>query len=532
MRKLITLLVAVLLTATVWAQAPQKMSYQAVIRDGSGLLVTNQVIGMEINIHQGSTSGTIVYTETQTPTTNANGLVSIEIGGGAGFNTINWATNTYYIETKTAVVAPLTTYTITGVSQLLSVPYALHAKTAESFTGTITETDPIYTGSQAANITVTDITKLSNLSGVNTGDQDLSGLATTTSVTTSLNLKVDKEAGKGLSTNDYTTVEQTKLAAITGTNTGDQDLSGLATTSAVTTSLNLKVDKEAGKGLSTNDYTTVEQTKVSNLSGVNTGDQDLSGLATTSSVTTSLNLKVDKEAGKGLSTNDYTTVEQTKLAGIATGAEVNVNADWNAVTGDAQILNKPTIPSAADGSETKVTAGTNVTVTGAGTTISPYIINATAGGSGTHYLGEAFNGGIIYYLYKGSDGLEHGLIVALTESTATWQTTGTLVNANRTEDGAYNTALMTGSPAATYVATLGAGWYLPSIDELGLLYYNRYSAQKGLRAGGNTLLSNTANYWSSTESDATYAFSFYFYNGDTGYYNKTSTYSVRAVRAF
>ena len=91
---------------------------------------------------------------------------------------------------------------------------------------------------------------------------------------------------------------------------------------------------------------------------------------------------------------------------------------------------------------------------------------------------------------------------------------------------------MTGSPAATYVATLGAGWYLPSIDELGLLYYNRYSAQKGLRAGGNTLLSNTANYWSSTESDATYAFSFYFYNGDTGYYNKTSTYSVRAVRAF
>jgi hypothetical protein len=68
------------------------------------------------------------------------------------------------------------------------------------------------------------------------------------------------------------------------------------------------------------------------------------GLATTSYVDTQDNLKVDKVAGKGLSTNDYTTAEQTKLSGIATGAEVNVNADWNAVSGDAQILNKPTIP--------------------------------------------------------------------------------------------------------------------------------------------------------------------------------------------
>jgi len=56
--------------------------------------------------------------------------------------------------------------------------------------------------------------------------------------------------------------------------------------------------------------------------------------------------KVDKVVGKELSTNDYTTLEQTKLAGIAAGAEVNVNADWNATSGDAQILNKPTIPSA------------------------------------------------------------------------------------------------------------------------------------------------------------------------------------------
>lgn len=138
MRKLITLLVAITLTASVFAQVPQKMSYQAVIRNSSDALVPNTQIGMEINILQGSATGTVVYTETQTPTTNANGLVSIKIGSGAGFSTIDWASDIYFIETKIAIVSPLTTYTITGVSQLLSVPYALHAKTAESVIGTNT----------------------------------------------------------------------------------------------------------------------------------------------------------------------------------------------------------------------------------------------------------------------------------------------------------------------------------------------------------------------------------------------------------
>jgi hypothetical protein len=189
--------------------------------------------------------------------------------------------------------------------------------------------------------------------------------------------------------------------------------------------------------------------------------------------------------------------------------------------------------------ETDPTGGTAYTITGTNELMSvPYALNAANANVGgfTHYLGEAFNGGIIYYLYKGSDGLEHGLIVALTESTPlAWQTTGTLVNANRTEDGAYNTALMTGSPVAAYIATLGTGWYLPSVDELGLLFYNRYSAQKGLRLGGNTLLqwnSLTAWYWSSSEYDASYAFRYSFLDGIADQNIKTTACYVRAVRAF
>ena len=131
MKRIYTILAAVLITASVFAQAPQKMTYQSVIRDNNSTLITSTQVGIEINIYQGSATGTLVYTETQTPTTNVNGLLSIEIGGQTGFDTITWANGPYFIKTN---IDPTNsgTYTITGVSQLLSVPYALHAKTAES----------------------------------------------------------------------------------------------------------------------------------------------------------------------------------------------------------------------------------------------------------------------------------------------------------------------------------------------------------------------------------------------------------------
>src|SRR5574344_2034730 len=139
MKKVFSILAAVFLTATVWAQSPNKMSYQEVIRDASDILVTDTQIGMQISILQGSTSGTAVYVETQEPTTNTNGLVSLEIGAGTvvsgDFATIDWANGPYFIKTETAVEAPLTTYTITGTSQLLSVPYALYAANAGTATG-------------------------------------------------------------------------------------------------------------------------------------------------------------------------------------------------------------------------------------------------------------------------------------------------------------------------------------------------------------------------------------------------------------
>lgn len=165
MKKIFTFLVAILLLAYVFAQSPEKMSYQSVIRDASNNLLTSQNVGMQISILQGSTSGTAVYVETQTPTSNANGLVSIEIGTGTivsgNFNTIIWANGPYFIKTETDPTGGIN-YTITGTSQLLSVPYALHAKSAESVTGVITETDPLFIASPAKGITSGDITNWNN----------------------------------------------------------------------------------------------------------------------------------------------------------------------------------------------------------------------------------------------------------------------------------------------------------------------------------------------------------------------------------
>ena len=129
-------LVFQLFSSTIFAQIPQKMSYQAVIRDASKALVTNKTIGMRVRIAQGTQSGTIVYTETFSPTTNINGLVSLEIGGAAGFSAINWANGPYFILTDADLTGG-SSYTISGYSQLVSVPYALHAKTAESLSGGI-----------------------------------------------------------------------------------------------------------------------------------------------------------------------------------------------------------------------------------------------------------------------------------------------------------------------------------------------------------------------------------------------------------
>ncbi len=140
MKKIYSLITAVLLTATFFlpqqasAQTPEKMSYQAVVRGANNNVVANQGVGMQISILQGSANGSAIYVETQNPTTNTSGLISVEIGTGTtsdDFSTIDWAAGPFFIKTETDPTGG-TNYTITGTSQLMSVPYALYAKTSGS----------------------------------------------------------------------------------------------------------------------------------------------------------------------------------------------------------------------------------------------------------------------------------------------------------------------------------------------------------------------------------------------------------------
>ena len=145
--KKITLITLLFCSFTIlFAQVPQKMSYQSVIRKTDGSLVANTLVRIKISILQGTANGTATYVETQTATTNANGLATLAIGGGTpvtgAFAGINWASGTYFIKTETDPLGG-SNYTISGTSQLLSVPYALYSgssqgKTSIVLTGNIT----------------------------------------------------------------------------------------------------------------------------------------------------------------------------------------------------------------------------------------------------------------------------------------------------------------------------------------------------------------------------------------------------------
>lgn len=130
MKNRILLFTALLIGAISFAQAPQRMSYQSVVRNNSNVLVANTAVGVRISVLQGSPTGTAQYIETHNVTTNSNGLATLAIGGGtivsgtmAG---ITWASGPFYIKTETDPAGG-TNYTISGTSQILSSPYALYA---------------------------------------------------------------------------------------------------------------------------------------------------------------------------------------------------------------------------------------------------------------------------------------------------------------------------------------------------------------------------------------------------------------------
>jgi len=131
MKKIYTILASLLLTLSMYAQSPEAINYQAVVRDGSGNIIANQSIGVQISILQTTATGTVIFSETFTKTSNGFGLINLAIGTGTAttgtFAGIDWSTGPYFVKTAVDVTGG-SSYVDMGTSQLLSVPYALYAK--------------------------------------------------------------------------------------------------------------------------------------------------------------------------------------------------------------------------------------------------------------------------------------------------------------------------------------------------------------------------------------------------------------------
>ena len=130
MRKFLPLLVFLIGSYVAFAQTPEKMSYQAIVRDASNTLLVDKLVGIQVSILQNSETGSEVYVETHSVVTNMNGLVALEIGTGVtsyDFSSIDWTNGPYFVKVETDPNGA-DNYSISGVSQLMSVPFALYAK--------------------------------------------------------------------------------------------------------------------------------------------------------------------------------------------------------------------------------------------------------------------------------------------------------------------------------------------------------------------------------------------------------------------
>jgi hypothetical protein len=489
-----------------------------VVRDSGDALVTSQPVGMQISILQTTATGTAVYVETQAPTTNVNGLVSLEIGTGivvsGDFTTIDWSTDSYFIKTETDPAGG-TMYTITGTSQLMSVPFALYAKTSGDGAGPIGPQGPAgndgatgASGQQglAGNDGVTGLTGPQGTIGLTgaTGQQGLAGndgaIGTTGQQGPAGN---DGATGpQGLAGNDGATGPQGPAG-----NDGATGLTGPVGPTGPAGSLGPQgLPGVDGAGIAQ----TLSFTSPNLVLSDNGGSIDLTGLIN------------DADSDNS---NEIQNLSQVLTEGNTAGFQ----------------LKNVTDPTDAQDATTKAYVDALIAA------LEARIVALEQSQPQPATVGDFRVGGIVFWVDPADN--THGLVCALSDyaTQVAWGCTNTdLLNVPNVPfnggnpvglgaeigDGESNTNNILNdcpiAPAALAARSLGSEWFLPSAKELNQVYINKTTleAAPGFSAFGNS-------YWSSTENGSVSAWRQSFTNGHQSYSSKGDTdASVRAVRAF
>jgi len=530
-----TLFVSLFITFTTFAQAPEKMSYQAVIRDVANELVTNQTVGMQISILQGgdlaNPGPTIVYSEMQTPTSNANGLVTLEIGTGSvvsgDFTTINWGAGTCFIKTETDPTGG-SSFTIIGTSQLLSVPYALHTKQAANglpaggTEGQIlainaSGTPEWQTPSETITLTTSAVSNIQAESATSGGD--IAGSAT---AVTARGVCWSTSQNPTIIANSFTTDG-------TGIGTFNSELTGLthATTYYVRTYATNDAGTTYGNEVSFTTLTptlpTLTTTSVNNI-GPNTAQ-------TGGNISNGGGLPVTAR-GVCWSTSQNPTIIANSFTTDGTGIGT-FNSELTGLT------------------QTTTYYGRAYATNSLGTAYGNQVNFTTKSGS-LPAIGQPYLGGILAYVLQSGDlGYDplvpHGLIAAPTDLPNTveylygnpWGCSGLGTNATGTAIGTGNQNTIDGcdwpGSAARLCGDLTLNdyndWYFPSKDELIKLCLN--IGQGNALGLGNVGGFADDGYWSSSEKDIYEAWYVVFSNPVKSYSGrKTIVFRVRPVRSF
>jgi hypothetical protein len=480
MKKFSILLLFLFSAVSIFAQAPEKMSYQAVLRDASNTLLTNQEVGVQISILQGTITGTAVYTETQTATTNINGLVSIEIGSGTSsddFSAIDWSAGPYFIKTATDP-SGASSYTIIGTSQLMSVPFAMYAKTSG--------------GSQA---NATNISK--NTADIATNVTAITANTDKVGYTEAL-VSANTDVGVNTSKVGITTQQSDAIVA----NTAKDGITSTQANEIITNNAKTGITAAQANEITTNNAKT----------GI-TEDQ--------ASAITDNTAKVGYTDAL-VSDNEDVVLNKSKV-GQAAGTTTGDMQYWN---GTAWVVVAVT-PN--EGATLQLIAGIPTWVGG---TPPPAVGDFRYGGV-VFWVNPSDNThGLVCAIEDQSSGIRwYNGNYTNTGATSTAIGTG---SANTTAIIANQGATETAYAAGLARAYSGGGytdWFLPSKDALNEMHQNRATINSTATAnGGSTFVNNS--YWSSTEDDIYYAWKQDFLNGSQNYDGKYNTNYVRAVRAF